>query len=123
MLSTIDLLEYGMLGPEFNDSRGLLAIQKQIQLLVHKLSPGYLSPQTWTECFSLESPSRMWFPRVDFRTSRGIREYLWGETTISPARAGTNILEYARLTELSRDLIYFKNVTPLPHSFCSFKLR
>jgi hypothetical protein len=65
----------------------------------------------------------MWFPRVDFRTSRGIREDLWGETTISPARAGTNILEYARLTELSRDLTYFKNVPPLSPLFLLFKLR
>jgi len=52
----------------------------------------------------------MWFPRVDFRTSRGVREDLWGGTAIPPARAGTNILEYARLTELTRNLIYFKNV-------------
>jgi hypothetical protein len=52
----------------------------------------------------------MWLPRVDFRTSHGIKEDLWGETTISPARAGSNILEYGRLTELSNNLEYFANV-------------
>jgi hypothetical protein len=53
---------------------------------------------------------KMWLPRVDFRTSRGIREDLWGDTTVSPARGGTNILEYGRLSELSLDLQYFRNV-------------
>jgi hypothetical protein len=61
---------------------------------------------------SLDSPTGMWLPRVDFRTSRGIKEDLWGETTISPARAGSNILEYGRLTELSSNLVYFTNVRP-----------
>ena len=53
---------------------------------------------------------KMWLPRVDFRTSRGIREDIWGDTTVSPARAGSNILEYGRLSEQSLDLQYFKNV-------------
>ena len=52
----------------------------------------------------------MWLPRVDFRTGRGVQEDLWGDTAISPARAGTNILEYGRLSELSKDLQYLRNV-------------
>jgi Glycosyl hydrolase family 47 len=62
---------------------------------------------------SLDTPTGMWLPRVDFRTSRGVTEDLWAGTTISPARGGTNILEYGRLSELSRDLEYIKNVFPL----------
>jgi hypothetical protein len=53
---------------------------------------------------------RMWLPRVDFRTSRGTHEDLWGETTVSVARAGSNILEYGRLSEQSVNMEYFKNV-------------
>lgn len=59
---------------------------------------------------------KMWLPRVDFRTDRGVREDLWGQTSISPARAGTNILEYGRLTELSKDLQYLRNVCPFDHN-------
>lgn len=55
----------------------------------------------------------MWLPRVDFRHSRGVHEDLFGGTAISPARAGSNILEYGRLSELTRDLQYFRNVTEL----------
>jgi len=54
----------------------------------------------------------MWLPRVNFRTGRGVQEDLWGDTSISPARAGTNILEYGRLSELSKDLTYLRNVQP-----------
>lgn len=55
---------------------------------------------------------RMWLPRVDFRTGKGVQEDLWGDTSVSPARAGSNILEYGRLSELSADLVYFRNVSP-----------
>ena len=101
MLSTIDLLEHGF-GPGGKqtpfDPKGLEAIRHQAEILVHKLAPG------------LNSPMKMWLPRVDFSTGRGVEEDLWGDTAISPARAGTNILEYGRLSELSRDLVYFRNV-------------
>jgi hypothetical protein len=39
LVSTVDLLEYGIAGPSF-DQRGLNAIRKQAELLVQKLSPG-----------------------------------------------------------------------------------
>jgi len=52
----------------------------------------------------------MWLPRVDFRHDRGVHEDFFGGTAISPARAGSNILEYGRLSELTRDLQYIKNV-------------
>ena len=101
ILSTVDLLEHGF-GPGGHqtpfDPKGLQVIRRQAEILVHKLAPG------------LNSPMKMWLPRVDFRTGRGVQEDLWGDTAISPARAGTNILEYGRLSELSRDLVYFRNV-------------
>jgi Glycosyl hydrolase family 47 len=104
LLSTIDLLEHG-LGPSPKpsppDQKGLQKILHQAETLVQKLAPG------------LSSPTNMWFPRVDFRTGRGVQEDLWGDTSISPARAGTNILEYGRLSELSGDLVYLRNVLPL----------
>lgn len=40
LVSTVDLLEYGLAGPNF-DSRGLAAIRKQAEILVQKLAPGY----------------------------------------------------------------------------------
>jgi hypothetical protein len=43
MLSTIDLLEYGIAGPGV-DKDGLLAIQKQAEILARKLGPGYAMP-------------------------------------------------------------------------------
>jgi hypothetical protein len=55
---------------------------------------------------------RMWLPRVDFHSNRGIREDLWGDTSVSCSRAGSNILEYGRLSELSIDLEFFRNVYP-----------
>jgi hypothetical protein len=68
---------------------------------------------------SLDSPTRMWLPRVDFRTSRGTAEDLWGDTSISPARAGSSILEYGRLSELSVDIEYFRNVRiPVSAAHC-----
>ena len=54
---------------------------------------------------------RMWLPRVDFRTSRGTQEDLWSATTVSVARAGSNILEYGRLSEQTVDIEFFKNVS------------
>ena len=108
LVSTVDLLEYGFAGPSF-DSRGIAAIRRQAEILTQKLAPGYKLFTNLSDC-SLESPMRMWLPRVDFRTSRGMREDIWGDTTVSPARAGSNILEYGRLSELSLDLQYFKNV-------------
>jgi hypothetical protein len=55
----------------------------------------------------------MWLPRVDFRHNRGVNEDLFrGSVAISPARAGSNILEYGRLSELTRDLEFIKNVLP-----------
>jgi hypothetical protein len=111
LVSTIDLLEYGFGGPSF-DPRGLTAIRHQAELLAHKLAPGYTTHLIFPTNCSLNSPMRMWLPRVDFRTGRGVEEDLWGDTAVSPARAGTNILEYGRLSELSSDLTYFRNVTP-----------
>jgi hypothetical protein len=61
---------------------------------------------------SLDSPMRMWYHNVDFSTSRGISEELWGDTFTSPAQAGTNFLEYGRLSELTRDVQYVNNVIP-----------
>ena len=55
---------------------------------------------------------RMWFPSVDFSTSRGISEELWGDARTSPAQAGTNFLEYGTLSELTRDVQYVNNVVP-----------
>jgi hypothetical protein len=58
---------------------------------------------------------RMWFHFVDFRTSRGISEELWGDATASPAQAGSNFLEYGRLSELTRDEQYVNNVRPFKY--------
>jgi hypothetical protein len=55
----------------------------------------------------------MWFPLVDFRTGRGVSQQLWGETSVSIAQAGSNFLEYGRLSELTRDEQYVNNVFPL----------
>ena len=112
LVSTVDLLEYGIAGPSF-DSRGIAAIRRQAEILTQKLAPGYKALSTNLSNWSLESPMKMWLPTVDFRASQGTREDLWGDTTVSPARAGSNILEYGRLSEQSLDLEYFKNV-PVP---------
>lgn len=111
MVSAIDLLEYGYSGTPF-DPRGLEAIRRQAEILVQKLSPGYVIRLYIHSHISLDSPTRMWLPRVDFRTSRGIREDLWGDTSVTPARTGSNILEYGRLSELSLDVQYIRNVQP-----------
>jgi len=120
LVSAVDLLEYGFLGSPF-DPRGLEAIRKQAEILAHKLGPGFPTPIYFpghvTYC-RLNSPMKMWLPRVDFRADRGIREDLWGDTTVSPARAGSNILEYGRLTELSADLEFFRNVAQSPRFRC-----
>jgi hypothetical protein len=110
-VSTIDLLEYGYFGTPF-DHGGLEAIRRQAEILAHKLAPGYVCSLTHSDS-SLDSPTRMWLPRVDFRTSRGIREDLWGDTSVTPARTGSNILEYGRLSELSLDTQYIRNVQPI----------
>ena len=55
----------------------------------------------------------MWFPRVDFRAASGVSEQLWGETTNSLAGAGTNFLEYGRLSEITLDEQYVNNVLNL----------
>ena len=107
LVATIDLLEYGFAGENF-DKNGLRAILNQAEVLVRKLAPGY-SPRQFL-IMSLDSPSRMWLPRVDFRTGRGIREDLWGGTVVSPARGGSNILEYGRLAEQAVEIEYFRNV-------------
>jgi hypothetical protein len=53
---------------------------------------------------------RMWYPRVDFQSASGVSEELWGDATISLAGAGTNYLEYGRLSELLVDEQYVNNV-------------
>jgi hypothetical protein len=107
LLSTIDLLEYWSGAPSIG-SEHIVAILGQAELLVHKLSPGYCSLTIIDDSF--DSPTGMWLPMVDFRTARGISEQLWGDTTISLARAGTNFLEYGRLSEQLLDEQYVNNV-------------
>ena len=53
---------------------------------------------------------RMWFPHVDFQSESGVSEQLWGDATNSLAGAGTNFLEYGRLSELLVDEQYVNNV-------------
>lgn len=40
-------------------------------------------------------------------------EQLWGEISVSIAQAGSNFLEYGRLSELTRDEQYLNNVFQL----------
>ena len=49
---------------------------------------------------------------IDFFTSEGIAN-VCDDTTTTPADVGSNILEYGRLSELTRDLQYVNNVVIL----------
>ena len=63
----------------------------------------------WSD-FRLDSPTRMWYPRIDFEAEKGVSTSLFGDTEISLAETGTNILEYGRLSEISQSEEYINNV-------------
>lgn len=54
----------------------------------------------------------MWLSGVDFFLSEGVYDDVCGNAKTSPARAGSNILEYGRLSEQSVNVEYINNVLP-----------
>ena len=110
IVSTIDLLEFFPNAPKVEPDL-IQKLRRQAEVLVHKLSPGFGLVLAESEA-RLDSPTRMWFPRVDFQSSRGVSQQIWGETEILLAETGTNFLEYGRLSELCLDEQYVNNVYP-----------
>ena len=77
------------------------ALLQQAVNLAAKLGPAF------------DSPTGLPWPRVNFKTGRGIdpNGRPGGTTTIGPARAGSNWLEYRTLSKLTGDARYLRNAT------------
>ncbi|KAJ6258483.1 hypothetical protein Dda_6525 [Drechslerella dactyloides] len=99
LVSTVDLLEAGMISPPRPSFRE--DILRQARILADNLGPAF------------DTPTGMIWPRVNFQTARGVGDD--GErnkfTRVHLARAGSHFLEYATLSELTGDKIYLRNST------------
>ncbi|KAF3923163.1 hypothetical protein ABW20_dc0108578 [Dactylellina cionopaga] len=99
MVSTVDLLEAGVISPPSPTFRR--DILRQAKILADKLGPAF------------DTPTGMIWPRVDFERGLGVdtngrrNEY----TNVHLARAGSHWLEYSTLSHLTGDKIYLKNST------------
>ena len=107
LVSICDLLEYSSDESPFQTER-IDSIRHQARSIGPQ-TVTRVCPRLKTVNDGLESPTGMWFPNIDFFTSEGISN-VCDDTTTTPADTGSNILEYGRLSELSRDLQYVNNV-------------
>ncbi|EPS41652.1 hypothetical protein H072_4428 [Dactylellina haptotyla CBS 200.50] len=99
LISTVDLLEAGMIeapSPSFRQD-----ILRQATTLANRLGPAF------------DTPTGMIWPRVNFEDDIGVdsdgrrKQY----TSVHLARAGSHWLEYSTLSQLTGDMIYYKNST------------
>lgn len=110
LVSLVDMSEAGIIPESVIDFGTRKKILKQAITLADKLGPAY------------DTPTGMPWPRVDFKTGKGVPDppevYLedpdkprYENPAISPARAGSAILENRVLSRMTGNAIYAKNAT------------
>ena len=110
LLSIVELYDVGMIPEDVLHGEARDLILEHAVTLAEKLGPAY------------DTPTGMPWPRVDFKTSRGVADPpsvhfehpdkpQYAHSAIGPARSGSSILENRVLTRLTGDPIYARNST------------
>lgn len=110
LVSLVDLFDAGIIPDSIITSEARDMIVQQAVTLADALGPGY------------DTPTSLPWPRVDFRTSKGIPDppstytkhsdkIRYKNPVTGPARTGSSILENRVLTRLTGNAIYAKNAT------------
>lgn len=110
LVSLIDLADAGVIPPKVITPAAREKLLQQAITLANALGPAY------------DTPTHMPWPRVDFRIGKGVPDPPsvyeenpdkphYDNPAISPARAGSAILENRVLTRLSGDAIYARNAS------------
>jgi mannosyl-oligosaccharide alpha-1,2-mannosidase len=110
LVSLVDLTDAGVIPENVISAEARNTILQQAVQLANSLGPAY------------DTPTGMPWPRVDFRTSKGVDDALsiaeghperprYKNPVIGPARTGSSILETRTLTRLTGDPVYARNST------------